>query len=126
MGSGISDISGDATSIKSLFGKRDQNATNDVLNGQVVATGTPGAQTVTDPNQGLTDGQMRNRKLASGVGKTLGSAFNNTDSAPSGGSSPTQINFANSQPAYQPPLPPQPPGQSYSTAKKMPNPFFGY
>jgi hypothetical protein len=61
MGSGISEATG---SFRDLFGKRDASATNDVSGGKVVATGTPGAKTVTDPNSGLSDAQMRNRKFA--------------------------------------------------------------
>jgi hypothetical protein len=52
------------------FGSRDSSATNDMLNGQVVATGTPGSKTVSDPNQGLSDQQMRVRQLfAGGLGQ---------------------------------------------------------
>jgi hypothetical protein len=48
MGSGISEAT---QSFKDLFGKKDASATNDVLNGDVVATGTPGAKTVADPKR---------------------------------------------------------------------------
>lgn len=56
----------------STFGRPDKNATNDVLNGQTVATGTPGAKTVSDQNQGMTDEQVRNHKLLS-IGGSLAS-----------------------------------------------------
>ena len=69
MGSGIGEVAG---GIKSIMGQRDPNATNDVLNGQTVATGTPGAQTQADPNQGLTGGQMFARQALSGGLGALG------------------------------------------------------
>lgn len=48
------------------FGQLDPNATNDVMGGKTVATGTPGAQTMADPNKGLSGGQMFARKALSG------------------------------------------------------------
>lgn len=54
-----------------VFGSADSGATNDVLNGQVVPTGTPGASTVADPNQGFSGSQMLTRGLASGLGQGL-------------------------------------------------------
>lgn len=73
----------------STFGRSDKNATNDVLNGQVVATGTPGAQTVKDPNQGLSDEQVRNKKLLS-IGGGLMSNLSQDQSQQPGGQ---QIDF---------------------------------
>ena len=58
------------------FGKIDSNATNGVLNGGVVATGTAGAKTVADPLKGLTSAQARNRKLLSLGAGTVGDAMN--------------------------------------------------
>lgn len=55
------------------FGKKDASATNDVLNGSTVPTGTPGAQTVADPSQGISSAQQRNSQLASLALGTLGS-----------------------------------------------------
>lgn len=116
----------------STFGRTDGSATNDVLNGQTVATGTAGAQTVADPNKGLSGGQMRNRKLASIGGQTLGAVANPITSPMmnSGGSSggPQSFTFANNQPAYQPPtpMPLSPPAQGTQTFKQMKDPFFGY
>jgi hypothetical protein len=96
--------------IGNAFGKKDPFATNDMLNGQVVATGTQGAQTVRDPNQGLSDLQARNRKLTQ-VGLTgLGALA--SPQAPQAQQAP--INFAPQQ-------------QDYSAYfQKQRNPFFGY
>ena len=62
--------------IASAFGSKDANATNDVLNGKVVATGTPGATTVADPTQGMSAGQLRNRKLLAGSLKMASAGLN--------------------------------------------------
>lgn len=97
-------------SIGGTFGSKDKSATNDVLNGQVVATGTPGAQTVNDPNAGLTDDQLRHRQLLlSGIAKVSKSA--QPQAQPQ--STPAQINFAPPSPQYQP------------MTKAVGNPFFG-
>jgi hypothetical protein len=111
MGSGISDAKG---SWDSLFGKKDKYATNDVLNGKVVATGTQGAQTVADPNAGLNDSQMRNRKLAKlglgGASGMLGPGQPQSQGAPQ-----APIQFA-----------PQQQDLSGYFAPRQRNPFFGY
>lgn len=54
------------------FGKMDPNATNTVLNGQTVATGTPGGIVQADPAQGLNTWQLFARKAAAGGLKGLG------------------------------------------------------
>lgn len=113
MGSGISDAAGSIQSIQNLFGKKDPNATNDMLNGQAVATGTRGAKTVADPNQGLSDDQLRNRKLL-GIG--AGALANGLQQASPQRGNPNamnQIQFAN-QPRYSP-----------LTNYTAGNPFFG-
>jgi hypothetical protein len=102
------------------FGKGDSSATNDLdAGGNIVATGT-GVKTVADPNQGLTDDQMKNRKMATFGAKSLGTALSPSGSpqASPAANPPTTFSFANNQPAYQPPQP-QP-------TQKMKNPFFGY
>lgn len=73
------------------FGKRDKNATNDVnAQGDIVATGTPGAKTVADSSQGLSDDQIRNRKLLK-IGGTLLSDVSDPNSQQGG--QPTSINI---------------------------------
>jgi len=99
----------------SVMGKMDPNATNDVdANGNIVATGTPGAKTVADPNQGLSGGQMFVRKALSNSLAGAGNAMQQQ-----GGMRAAPVNFAafNRQPATpvqgpvinpaQPPVPPQ-------------------
>lgn len=108
MGSGISDAKG---SWDSLFGKKDPSATNSVLNGQVVATGTPGAQVVADPNQGLGSSQARNRGLGAAGGRLLGGLSQQDQQQQP--SQQTPINFA----------PPQQNLSQYFTPKR--NAFFG-
>lgn len=123
----------------STFGRTDSNATNDVLNGDTVATGTPGAKTMRDPNGGLDDSQIRNRKLAAVGAKTLGSIANPITSPMnnSGGGGGANFTFANNQPAYQAPGPASssltpapmsqaPPMQPNPMFKQPKNPFFGY
>lgn len=85
------------------FGKPDKYATNDVLNGQIVATGTPGAQTVADPNQGLTEKQKRNDQLLLQGGKMINSIATAKQEESQQGQ-PTQINFADNQPQVQLPF----------------------
>jgi len=107
------------------FGKSDSNATNDVLGGKVVATGTPGAHTVADPNRGLSDSQMRNRKLLGVGGRAFGGAANSSQSPPLSGTA-TTINFADNQPELQLPPQAQSPFQNYMPRANGPrNPFFG-
>jgi hypothetical protein len=101
------------------FGKSDGSATNDVLNGKVVATGTPGAKTMADPNRGLDDSQARNRKLLGVGGRALSGFSNPSDSPANGGGMP--INFADNQPQVTPPI--QDPYNS--VAPKNRHPFFG-
>jgi hypothetical protein len=102
MGSGIQDIVGNVNATKSLFGgSRDKDATNDMLDGKVVATGTPGATTVADPNQGLTAGQAQTRRVVSSLGKSLGSSLNRPQATPQG--RPVQFTFADNQPSYSQP-----------------------
>lgn len=113
------------------FGKNDPNATNDMLNGQVVATGTPGAQTVRDPNGGLTDAQMRNRRLLQG-GKGFLSIMGQNQRDQSAGQ-PTNFSFANNQPQFTPPTytppvftggPTGPFQGNDDNAMSPPNPFY--
>ncbi len=54
-----------------VFGKMDPDATNSMLDGKVVATGTPGATEVADPNKGLNFGNMMARGLVRGTGQGL-------------------------------------------------------
>jgi hypothetical protein len=68
MGKAIGKIGG---KIGQTFGKVNPNATKDVLNGESVATGTEGAKTIADAQGGLSDGQLRNRKLLKMVGGGL-------------------------------------------------------
>jgi hypothetical protein len=82
------------------FGSRDANATNDVMGGAVVSTGTPGAATVRDPNQGLTDEQLRNRKFLRMGGGLMNHGLNQQQ--PIQHSTPVQFTFANNQPDYTP------------------------
>jgi hypothetical protein len=100
MGSGISEATG---SFRDLFGKRDAGATNDVLNGQVVATGTPGAKTVDDPGDGLSNSQMRNRKIAGLVGGGMGRMPQAQPQRPGGGAQimmPQSPQLLPDQPSY--------------------------
>lgn len=109
MGSGISDAKG---SRDSLFGKKDKFATNDVLNGKVVATGTQGAQTVADPNSGFSDSQLRNRKLAKlGLGGASGMLGPGQPQSQAGPQAPIQF------------APPPQDLSGYFAPKR--NPFFG-
>jgi len=109
----------------STFGKSDSSATNDMLGGKVVATGTPGAQTVADPNRGLNDSQMRNRKLLGVGGKAFGSMADPSQSPAISGTG-TTFNFANSQPDLQLPPQAQSPFQNYRPLSKgARNPFYG-
>lgn len=104
------------------LGKSDGNATNDLdAAGNIVGTGT-GVKTVADPNKGLTDDQMRNRKLASLGARTLGAVAAQPGDAGGGGAT-QQFTFANNQPAYQAP---QPPNNLMPMTNKPKNPFFGY
>jgi hypothetical protein len=103
------------------IGKSDKNATNDVLNGDVVATGTPGAKTVADPNRGLDISQIRNRKLLSGGLSTIGAVANPITSPMDNPGAGTNFTFANNQPQVTPPI--QDPYNS--VAPKNRNPFFG-
>jgi len=109
------------------MGTPDRNATNDVMGGKVVATGTPGAITMSDPNRGLDESQVRNRKLLGIGAKTLGNSFtpNTPITSPmEGGGIP--LTFANNQPQYQPPPTAQSPYQNYMPLSKgAKNPFFG-
>jgi hypothetical protein len=107
------------------FGKSDSSATNDMLGGKVVATGTPGASTVADPNRGLDESQRRNRKLLGIGGRALGGLSDPSQSpAISGAGMP--INFANNQPEVPLPMAPQSPFQNYMPLSKgARNPFFG-
>lgn len=118
------------------MGTPDKNATNDVMGGRVVATGTPGAQTVRDPNRGLDDSQIRNRRLLGMGARTLGNTFNPNGTQPitspmnnpnnpiEGGGVP--LTFANNQPALTPPPTAQSVFQDYMPLSKgARNPFFG-
>ena len=92
--------------LSNTFGSKDPNATNDVLSGQVVATGTPGAVTIKDPNQGLTSSQVASRKGLSIGGKYAGSLMNQGSGSPQRGT-PVQFTFASNQPSladYTPPV----------------------
>lgn len=109
------------------IGQTDKNATNDMLNGQVVATGTPGAQTVPDPNRGLNESQMRNRRFLGATGKAFSSLANPAQSPAISGTG-ANFSFANNQPNLQlpPPAPDQSPFQNYMPLSKgARNPFFG-
>jgi hypothetical protein len=59
----------DAT--KAIFGKPHADATNSMLDGKVVATGTPGATEVKDPNMGLSNLNRFSRSMMRGVGSGL-------------------------------------------------------
>jgi hypothetical protein len=90
----------------STFGKFDKNATHDVLDGEDVDAGTPGAQTLPDPNGGLDDSQIRNRRIArAGLNFIAGAAKQKQPQATPRGQS-VAINFADQQPSFQPPAPP--------------------
>jgi len=96
------------------LGKLDPSATNDMLGGQAVATGTPGAKTVADPNQGLTQGQMFARKALSNSLSGLGQGLQQQGNAQSQG--------------FQPPInTPQAPmvDPRYFGVQGPKNPFYG-
>lgn len=90
-------------SFANTFGKQDRSATNDVLNGQVVTTGTPGAQTMADPNGGLSGAQIRNRKLLQSGQGFLGIMGQNQQGQQQGASQQPDFTFANNQPTFTPP-----------------------
>ena len=86
-----------------LTGKMDPNATNDVdPSGSIVATGTPGAKTVADPNQGLSGGQMFVRKAMAGALNGAGNSMQRQ-----AGMNPAPMRMSAS-PATQPTQPAQP------------------
>lgn len=93
------------------FGKANPDATISILDGTKVASDTPGAVTVLDPNRGLTDSQLFNRKLVK-VGGQFASSLNQPRTTQGG--QPVQFTFAQNQPSFSDYAPPV-----------MKSPFFG-
>lgn len=83
-------MGGAGDSLKSVFGKADPSATNSMLDGKVVATGTPGATEVSDTHQGLSSGNDLARSLFQSGAKGL-SQMSQPPQRSGGGPQITQI-----------------------------------
>jgi hypothetical protein len=89
------------------FGKSNPDSTISVLNGSEVDSDTPGAVTIADPNRGLTQDQIRNRKLLRVGTQFGGSVLDPYQPQQQPRGAPVQFTFANNQPGmegYPPPM----------------------